>query len=90
MIDAGLIKVTDIASKSLIKDPDVKKDIDSILEILEKNLKILSSFEKYKKEVINGLLEWGPVHSSHFWKDNYKKMEEENFALIEKLVKLLF
>jgi len=41
------------------------------------------------KEVNNGILEWGPIHSERFWKENFKKMEENNFLIIEKLVRLL-
>jgi len=89
MVEGGLLKVTDILAKSLIKEEEVKKDIEVIGAILEKNLKILTSFEKYQKELNNGILEWGPIHSERFWKENFKKMEDNNFLLIEKLVRVL-
>ena len=29
------------------------------------------------------MLEWGPVHSERFWRENFKKMEENDFLLIQ-------
>jgi len=54
-------------------------------------MKILTSYEKYEKEineVINrgGELTWGPIHSDKFWKENFKKFEEGNFKMILKLI----
>jgi len=89
MVDGGLLKVTDILSKSIIKDEEIKKDIEVLGQTLERNLKILTSFEKYKKEVQNGVLEWGPIHSERFWRENYKKMEDDNFTLIQQIIRFL-
>lgn len=44
-------------------------------EILEKNIRILTSYEKYEKEINMQLLEWSPVHTEKFWKENVKKFE---------------
>jgi V-type H+-transporting ATPase subunit H len=30
-----------------------------------------------------GSLEWSPVHSEKFWKENVKKFEENDFYLIK-------
>jgi len=58
-------------------------------DILEKNIKILSSFEKYCKELHSQYLEWSPAHSEKFWKENVKRFEDNDFQLIKKLVELL-
>lgn len=52
-------------------------------------MKVLSSFEKYVKELTGQLLEWSPVHSEKFWKENVKKMEDQDFLMVRKLVHLL-
>ena len=58
-------------------------------ELLEKNYKILSSYEKYLKEIKTEHLNWGPCHSEKFWKVHVKKFEENDFNLIGQLVRLL-
>lgn len=89
MVDAGLLKITDNILKGVIKDEETLKDIEFVGETLEKNLKILSSFEKYVKELRSGVLEWSPVHSERFWRENVRKFEENEFDLIKKLRDLL-
>ena len=52
-------------------------------ESLMKLLKKIRSFEKYVKELNAGHLEWSPVHSEKFWKENVKKFEDHDFDLIK-------
>lgn len=89
MVDNGLIKVIDLLLKGNLKDQDVIEDIKYVGEILEKNMKILTSFDKYVKELQTQCLTWSPVHSEKFWKENVKKFEENDFLLIRKLAELL-
>jgi V-type H+-transporting ATPase subunit H len=56
---------------------------------LEKNRKILSSFEKYVKEINTEVLDWTPCHSEKFWRENVKRFEEQDFYLVRKLVLLI-
>ena len=51
MVDNGLLKMVDLYSKTNLKDDDLKKDLEEVGDILTKNLKILTSFEKYSKEI---------------------------------------
>jgi V-type H+-transporting ATPase subunit H len=43
----------------------------------------LRSFEKYQKEIESQSLEWGPIHSEKFWKENYKRFEDKDFFTIK-------
>jgi len=47
MVDNGLLKMVDLYSKTNLKDEDLKEDLEKVGIILEKNLRILTSFEKY-------------------------------------------
>ncbi|CAD8111966.1 unnamed protein product [Paramecium primaurelia] len=89
MVDNGLIKVVDLLLKGNLKDQDLIDDIKYVGEILEKNMKILTSFEKYVKELNAQNLTWSPVHTEKFWKENVKKFEENDFLLIRKLAEIL-
>lgn len=41
------------------------------------------SIEKYALELAGGLLEWGPMHTSDFWKANIGAFEEDSFSLVK-------
>lgn len=50
----------------------------------------MSSWDKYKKEVLSGTLDWSPMHTSEvFWRNNVDKFEDKDFQLLRVLLKLL-
>ena len=50
----------------------------------------MSNFDKYRKEVASGQLDWSPMHTSEvFWRENIDKMEERDFLVLRGLLKLL-
>ena len=64
--------------------------LDVLGERLAENIQLLSSFDKYKREVLGGNLDWGPMHTSdQFWRENTAKLEEKDFQVIRVLLKLL-
>lgn len=49
---------------------------------LKDNIKRLSSFDKYKQEVLLGHLDWSPMHKDpFFWRDNINNFEENDFQV---------
>ncbi len=57
---------------------------------LKEDIKLLSSYEKYRKEVLSGSLDWSPMHTSEaFWKENVDKFEEKDFQTLRVLLKIL-
>jgi V-type H+-transporting ATPase subunit H len=49
---------------------------------LKENLKKLSSFDKYKQQVLLGHLEWSPMHKDpSFWRENINNFEENDFQV---------
>lgn len=82
MVDCSLLKVVDTLMKGNIKDQELQEDLEFMGTLLEKNMKILTSFEKYVKEIGTTILEWSTVHTEKFWKENVKKFEESEFSLI--------
>jgi len=89
MVDNDLLSMVELYIKTNLKDKDLMEDLMKIGEVLEKNLIILTSFEKYVKELLSGQLEWGPVHKDKFWKNNIKKFEDNDFHLIKKIIDLI-
>lgn len=89
MVDHNLIKIVDNELRKNIKEENLKENLEHMGIILERNYRILSSFEKYIKEIDTDILSWGPCHSEKFWKENVKRFEEDDFKFIRILAELL-
>lgn len=89
MIDNNLLSFLTMETRKNIKDDSMKENITLLTEVMEKNYKIFSSYEKYLKEIETAKLTFGPCHTPKFWKEHIKKTEENNFAIIKKLIGLL-
>jgi V-type H+-transporting ATPase subunit H len=50
-MDVGLLKLIDTLLKGNIKDKQVIDDIKEVGTTLENNIRVISSFEKYAKEL---------------------------------------
>lgn len=71
-------------------DEDVPEMLTYMEEKLRQGIQVLSNFEKYKKEVAGGQLDWSPMHTSDmFWRENVEKFEERDFLVLRGLLKLL-
>jgi V-type H+-transporting ATPase subunit H len=89
MIEEKLLDVIDTLSRKVLKDEDVVQLIKDLGDVLQKNIKILSTYEKWLLEVNKGELVSGVTHTENFWKENAKKLEENNYDGLKKLVMLL-
>lgn len=69
-MDSKLLKIIDTILKGNIKDEELINAIKDIGAILESNIRVLSSFDKYVKEINSDNLEWSSVHNERFWKEN--------------------
>ncbi|WZZ09501.1 hypothetical protein YC2023_095422 [Brassica napus] len=72
----------------------VQMDLLDALNQLEEGLKDkiwkLSSFDKYKQEVLLGHLEWNPMHKeANFWRENVSSFEENDFQILRVLLTIL-
>lgn len=64
------------------EDEDVTALLEDLSEALAANIKLLSSWDKYKKEVLSGSLDWTPMHTSDvFWTENAPHFEERDFQV---------
>ena len=53
-----------VSSLQLKDDEELGGALDSLDVSLKENIQMLSSFEKYKKEVLGDSLDWTPMHTS--------------------------
>jgi len=89
MVGNGLVKVCSILSSRRWKDSDILVSIQAIAEVCQAATERLSSVEMYVAELSSGELSWTPVHEEKFWRENYAKFEDGNYALLKKVIGLL-
>jgi len=94
MIDNDILDVlTEIAVRQWSNpgrdQEDAEEDLKVLTGELQKNIRLLSSFDRYKVEVQSGKLKRGHMHSEQFWNENCTKFEYKGFALIKALIALL-
>lgn len=93
MLTAGLLKLVETLSHAgFVKqaaDVEIESDFKVLYEVLHRNHKELSTFERWAAEVNTGTLRWGILHTERFWRDNAKFTEKDNFLNIKKLIALL-
>ncbi|KAL9260405.1 V-type proton ATPase subunit H-like protein [Drosera capensis] len=90
MIDLGMLQVVQSLKAQAWSDEDLLEALNQLEEGLKDNMKKLSSFDKYKHEVLLGQLDWTPVHKdSFFWRENITNFEENDFQIIRVLITIL-
>lgn len=90
MISAGMMKVVNYLSQKKWGDEDIEEDIKLLVEGLDKNMVILTSFDAYKEEILSGHLTWSPVHrSERFWRENVGRFEEDNYRILQVLLEII-
>ncbi|KAG5479860.1 hypothetical protein LSCM4_05868 [Leishmania orientalis] len=90
MVSVGMIKTLSQVSRRKFGDEDINMMVDQLNSALEKSMQVLTSFSQYRGEVLSGVLEWTPVHTStKFWKEKAVKVEDNGYEVLLALGKVL-
>ncbi|XP_030538976.2 V-type proton ATPase subunit H-like [Rhodamnia argentea] len=90
MVDLGLPQIVQSLKSQAWSDEDLLEALNELEEGLRDNIKRLSSFDKYKQEVLLGQLDWSPMHKDPiFWRENITHFEENDFQILRVLVTIL-
>ncbi|THG06760.1 hypothetical protein TEA_014100 [Camellia sinensis var. sinensis] len=90
MVDLGLPQLVQCLKAQAWSDEDLLEALNQLEDGLKDNIKKLSSFDKYKQEVLLGQLDWSPMHKDPiFWRDNITYFEENDFQILRVLVTIL-
>jgi V-type H+-transporting ATPase subunit H len=90
MVEAGLPKVVQQRALQAWGDDDLNAALEWLADHLKTSIAGLSSFDKYRKEILSGNLDWTPMHSEdNFWRQNADKFEEKDCQALRVLFKLL-
>lgn len=90
MVDLGLPQIVQSLKAQAWSDEDLLEALNQLEEGLKDNIKKLSSFDKYKQEVLLGHLDWSPMHKDPiFWRENITTFEENDFQILRVLITIL-
>ncbi|XP_022718617.1 V-type proton ATPase subunit H-like isoform X1 [Durio zibethinus] len=90
MVDLGLPQIVQSLKAQAWSDEDLLEALNQLEDGLKDNIKKLSSFDKYKQEVLLGHLDWSPMHKDPlFWRDNITCFEENDFRIIRVLITIM-
>ncbi|KAF8664418.1 hypothetical protein HU200_054590 [Digitaria exilis] len=90
MIDLGLPQVVQNLKAQAWTDEDLLDALNQLEVGLKDNLKKLSSFDKYKQQVLLGHLDWSPMHKDpSFWRENINNFEENDFQILRVLMTII-
>lgn len=89
LIACGAIRKLNLLNQRVFKDEDISETLKVVLDVLNANYDVLTSFDLYVKELETGVLHAGPRHTDDFWKENVRSFEQEDFKLIRKLIECL-
>nr|XP_016461033.1 PREDICTED: probable V-type proton ATPase subunit H [Nicotiana tabacum] len=83
MVDLGVLQIVQSLKAQAWSDEDLLDALNQLEQGLKDNIKKLSSFDKYKQEVLLGHLDWSPMHKDPiFWCENINSFEENDFQVI--------
>ncbi|KAI3940742.1 hypothetical protein MKW98_030061 [Papaver atlanticum] len=90
MVVVGLPQIVQSLKARAWNDEDLLEGLDQLEEGLKDNIKEMSSFDKYKQEVLLGHLDWSPMHKDPvFWRENVFNFEENDFQILRVLITIL-
>ncbi|KQK15840.1 hypothetical protein BRADI_1g25215v3 [Brachypodium distachyon] len=90
MIDLGLPHIVQNLKAQAWSDEDLLDALNQLEVGLKENLKRLSSFDKYKQQVLLGHLDWSPMHKDpSFWRENITNFEENDFQILRVLMTVI-
>lgn len=90
MVDLGLPQIVQSLKSQAWSDEDLLEALNELEQGLKDNIKKLSSFDKYKQEVLLGQLDWSPMHKDPiFWRENITSFEDSDFQILRVLVTIL-
>ena len=89
-VESGLPKAIEHRRNQEWDDPDIASLLESLQDRLNAGVLAMSSMERYKKEIAEGVLVPGPMHDSEaFWLENAERLMDNNSAVLKGLLGLL-
>merc|ERR1712176_1721414 len=72
------------------RDAELYDDIRDMSAQIQTRVQEMSNFDRYERELREGRLKWGFIHSSKFWAENVLKFEQNDWRALKLLAALLY
>lgn len=89
IVEEGVLDVVQQLEFEKWRDAELYDDIRDVVQQIASEVKELSNFERYERELQSGQLSWGFIHSSKFWGENVMKFEQNDFRALKTLAERL-
>lgn len=89
MAETGTVDLVSALEYEKWRDPELVENIKQLIQDLNQEVKLLTNFERFEREVKSGALKWGFIHSERFWLENVLKCEGHNFRIIDWLMAIV-
>jgi len=89
MAEQGTVDLVTALEYEKWRDEELVAAIKSTVSALHAEVKLLTNFERFEREVNSGTLRWGFIHSDRFWVENVLKCEQKNFGVIDRLMVII-
>jgi V-type H+-transporting ATPase subunit H len=89
IVESGLVHAIQPLEYEKWRDNELYDEIRSVASRVVAETAKHSNFERYEKELHDGQLRRGFIHSEKFWLDNVSNFERDNFAPVARLIALL-
>jgi len=89
IVEEGVLEAVQMLEYEKWRDAELYEDIRQLVQLIASEVKELSNFDRYMKELEGGVLSWGFIHSSKFFGENVMKFETAEFKAVKLLAGLL-
>merc|ERR1712194_400362 len=89
VVEQGVLESVQALEYEKWRDAELYDDIRDMSTQIGTKVQEMSSFDRYERELKEGKLKWGFIHSSKFWAENVLKFEQNDFRALKMLATLL-
>eukprot|EP00427_Karlodinium_veneficum_P009279 CAMPEP_0169084984 /NCGR_PEP_ID=MMETSP1015-20121227/12915_1 /TAXON_ID=342587 /ORGANISM="Karlodinium micrum, Strain CCMP2283" /LENGTH=449 /DNA_ID=CAMNT_0009145035 /DNA_START=83 /DNA_END=1432 /DNA_ORIENTATION=+ len=89
IVEEGVLEAVQQLEYEKWRDQELYDDIRELVALITSEVKELSNFDRYMRELESGSLSWGFIHSSKFFGENILKFDNAEFKALKLLASLL-
>merc|ERR1711972_116205 len=89
VVELGVLDIVQQLEFEKWRDAELYDDIRDMSSQISLCVQEMSNFDRYERELKEGRLSWGFIHSSKFWSENVLKFEQNDFRPLKMLTALL-
>jgi len=89
IVEEGVLECVQQLEYEKWRDAELYDDIRELVQLISTEVKELSNFDRYMRELDSGTLSWGFIHSAKFFGENVMKFDTAEFKAVKVLASLL-